>query len=127
MFWLGQKFWALAHIFVKLSIIFLIRRLLQTIGSWHIITVGLVVFTIAWGITTLVGNTLQCLPPQYFWVRDIDGHCSSNQQAFSICIGSLALAEDVVLLLIPIFMVATLQLAWGEKVRIIALFSLGGL
>lgn len=41
--------------------------------------------------------------------------------------GSLALAEDVVLLVIPIMTVWRVRLVWSEKIRITALFALGGL
>ncbi|KAL5356141.1 hypothetical protein BJX96DRAFT_142368 [Aspergillus floccosus] len=126
-FWLGQKFWALAHTFVKLSIVLLIRRLLHTVGPWQTVTTALIVFTVAWGVTAVIGNTFQCIPAQYFWKRDIEGHCSANQQAFSICIGSLALLEDAVLLLIPVLIVWRLKLECAEKIRITVLFSFGGL
>ncbi|KAJ5293771.1 hypothetical protein N7508_008592 [Penicillium antarcticum] len=124
-FWLGQKFWVLAHVFVKISIILLIRRLLCIVESWQTITAGLVIFTVAWGITNIVGNTLQCLPPRYFWDRYIDGHCPDNQEAFSIVMGSLALAEDLVLLIIPITTVWRMKLVRSEKIRITMLFALG--
>lgn len=112
---------------MKLSIIFLIRRLLHISGNWQKVTTVLVVFTIAWGLTSIIGNALQCFPPRYFWVRDIDGHCPDNQEAFAIAMGSLALAEDVTLLIIPIIVVWQLKLERAEKIRITILFSFGGL
>ncbi|GES64624.1 integral membrane protein [Aspergillus terreus] len=127
LFWLGQKFWALAHTFVKLSIVLLIRRLLHTVGPWQAVTTSLIVFTVAWGITAVIGNAFQCLPARYFWERDIEGHCSVHQEAFSISIGSLALLEDAVLLLIPVLIVWRLTLECAEKIRITLLFSVGGL
>lgn len=41
--------------------------------------------------------------------------------------GSLALAEDFVLLVIPIVNVWRMMLTWTEKVRITMLFGLGGM
>lgn len=84
------------------------------------------VFTIAWGIMSIIGNALQCLPPRDFWLRDIDGYCPDNQEAFAVVIGSLALAEDVILLIIPIIVVWQLKLERAEKIRITILFSFGG-
>lgn len=124
---MGQKFWALAHTFVKLSIVLLIRRLFHTVGPWQMVTTALIVFTVAWGITAFLGNTFQCIPVQYFWERNIEGHCSANEQAFSISIGSLALVEDAVLLLIPVLIIWRMKLDCAEKIRITALFSFGGL
>ncbi|KAF9892551.1 hypothetical protein FE257_001660 [Aspergillus nanangensis] len=47
--------------------------------------------------------------------------------AFAISMGSLALAEDVALLIIPITIVWRMKLARPEKIRITILFALGGL
>lgn len=105
----------------------LIRRILSIVGSWQQVTTGLIVFTIAWGITNVVGNALQCLPPRYFWLRTIEGRCPDNQEAFAITMGSLALAEDFVLLVIPIANVWQMMLTWTEKIRITMLFGLGGM
>lgn len=85
------------------------------------------VFTIAWGITNIVGNALQCLPPRYFWLRTIEGRCRDNQEAFAITMGSLALAEDLALMVIPIANVWQMMLTRTEKIRITMLFALGGM
>ncbi|KAJ5219368.1 uncharacterized protein N7498_001467 [Penicillium cinerascens] len=103
------------------------RRLLHVSGNWQKVTTGLMVFTTAWGITSIIGNALQYLPPRYFWPRDIDGHCPDDQEAFTVVIGSLALAEDVILLIIPIIVVWQLKLVRAEKIRITILFSFGRL
>ncbi|KAL2822942.1 hypothetical protein BJX63DRAFT_426773 [Aspergillus granulosus] len=130
-FWLGQKFWSLAHGFTKLSIILLIHHLFGGVGRrrWRATMFAFIFFTIAWTITAFLGNAFQCLPPQYFWTRSMDGHCRSSdeQRAFSFTIGSLSLAEDIALLAIPITMVWRLQLARAKKIRVIILFGFGGL
>jgi hypothetical protein len=91
-----------------------------------------IIFTIAWTISAVVGNAFQCLPPRYFWTRtrsSMDGHCRSSdeQRAFSFTIGSLSLAEDLALLVVPMTMVWRLQLARAKKIRVVILFGLGGL
>jgi hypothetical protein len=59
----------------------------------------------------------------------MDGHCRSSdeQRAFSFTIGSLSLAEDLALLVVPMAMVWRLQLARAKKIRVMVLFALGGL
>lgn len=112
---------------MKLSIIFLVRRILYIVGPWQKVTTALIVFTVAWGITNIVGNALQCLPPRYFWERTIDGRCPDNQEAFAITMGALAVAEDVALLAIPIAVVWRMKLSRPEKIRITILFGFGGM
>ncbi|KAL3484684.1 hypothetical protein BJX62DRAFT_248201 [Aspergillus germanicus] len=131
-FWLGQKFWSLAHGFTKLSIILLIHHLFGGVGRrrWRATMLAFICFTIAWTITAVLGNAFQCLPPRYFWTRSsMDGHCRSSdeQRAFSFTIGSLSLAEDLALLAVPMAMVWRLQLARAKKIRVVIMFGLGGL
>ncbi|KAL2788197.1 hypothetical protein BJX66DRAFT_340471 [Aspergillus keveii] len=130
-FWLGRMFWALAHGFIKLSIILLINHLFGTVNHrrWCAIVSAFILFSLSWTTTALLGNIFQCVPPKYFWIRSRDGYCRSSdqQRAFSFTIGSLALAEDVALLAIPIVIVGRLHLARAKKIRVIVLFSFGGL
>jgi hypothetical protein len=59
----------------------------------------------------------------------MDGHCRSSdeQRAFSFTIGSLSLAEDLALLVVPMTIVWRLQLARAKKIRVVILFGLGGM
>jgi hypothetical protein len=124
-------FWALAHGFIKLSIILLINHLFGAVNHrrWCAIVSAFTLFSLSWTTTALLGNIFQCVPPKYFWIRSRDGYCRSSdqQRAFSFTIGSLALAEDVALLSIPIVIVGRLHLARAKKIRVIVLFSFGGL
>ncbi|XHF99592.1 hypothetical protein AWENTII_003090 [Aspergillus wentii] len=125
--WLAQKFWPPAQVFVKTSIVIFLRRLLGTIDGFRHIATGVIVFSIVWGSTAIIGNTFQCWPPQYFFVKHIEGHCMAGQNIFFIVMGSLSLAEDVVILCLPMPVVWKLQMATRQKIEMTIIFSIGGL
>ncbi|GES64669.1 hypothetical protein ATEIFO6365_0009015800 [Aspergillus terreus] len=124
-FWIIQKFWPLSQLCVKVSIIILLRQLLGIFGRVRLATTILLVFTVAWSITAIVADTLQCLPVRYFWIKSIDGYCISGQAALFISIGALSLLEDIVLVVVPVAVVWRLKLARPQKIQITLLFSAG--
>ncbi|KAF9888621.1 hypothetical protein FE257_008553 [Aspergillus nanangensis] len=124
--WITQKFWPLTQLCVKISIILLLRRLLGSFSGVILTTTWLIVFTVAWAITAVVANTLQCLPPQYFWIKSIEGRCMPGQTTLFITMGVTSLAEDIVLLLVPVIVVWRLKMPRQQKRQLILLFSIGG-
>ncbi|PYH98015.1 hypothetical protein BO71DRAFT_317339, partial [Aspergillus ellipticus CBS 707.79] len=122
LFWLSQKMWPLSQIFVKLSIIVVLRRLLGSVPHWHNTTTALIGFTVAWGVTAMIEDIFQCWPLEYFWLKDMH-----QQDAFYVIIGSLSLLENFVLVLMPIMAVWKLKLTGREKMQLTFLFGVGGL
>jgi hypothetical protein len=84
-----------------------------------------IVLVVAWGITAIVGNTFQCWPVQYYWIKHIQGDCMSGQNTFFIIIGSVSLAQDVLILCLPLPIVWKLQTPLRQKIEITLLFSIG--
>ncbi|KAJ5344357.1 uncharacterized protein N7506_002722 [Penicillium brevicompactum] len=123
--WILTKFWPSAQVFVKISILILLRKLLGTVDWFRRSISGAIIFVAAWGITALVGNTLQCWPVQYFWIKEIKGHCMSGQTTFFIIIGALSSAEDVFILCLPLPVVWNLQIPRHEKIELTILFTIG--
>lgn len=123
--WILQKFWPAAQVFVKVSIILFLRRLLDCVESFKIYATIVIVLVVAWGITAIVGNTLQCWPVQYFWIKHIQGDCMPGQNTFFITIGSLSLVQDVLILLLPLPVVWRLHAPLRQKIEITLLFSVG--
>ncbi|KAJ5618866.1 hypothetical protein N7510_002850 [Penicillium lagena] len=127
LFWLAQLFWALSQVCIKLSLIVLLRQLLGATKKWHIATMGIIIFTVAWGTAFVLVNIFQCWPPQHFWLRvSVKGTCLSGQEAFFVSMSAISLAEDVLLLLLPIIIVWRLKLATRQKILLTGLFSIGG-
>lgn len=111
--------------FVKVSIVLFLYRLLGCVGRFRQVATAVIIFVIAWGVTAAIGNTFQCWPVQYFWIKHIDGHCMRGQNTFYIIIGSVSVVEDVFILCLPLPIVWKLQTPLREKIEITLLFSIG--
>lgn len=122
-----QKFWAPSMAFIKISIIVFLRRLLGTLTFYRAFTMGLIVFVTCWAIAALLVNIFQCWPVQYYYDKDLNGHCMAHQREFFQCMGSLALIEDVFILCLPIPVVWRLKITMRQKFAVTFVFSLGGL
>lgn len=125
--WMIQKFWAPSMAFIKISIIVFLRRLLGTLTFYRAFTMGLIVFVTCWALAALLVNIFQCWPVQYYYDKDLNGHCMGHQREFFQCMGSLALIEDVFILCLPIPVVWRLKITMRQKFAVTFVFSLGGL
>ena len=122
-----QKFWAPSMAFVKISIVVFIKRLFGSIRAYTIISYCLIVFITLWAFTALMVNTFQCTPVQYYYDKDLDGHCMKGQVQFFQTMGSIALIEDVIILCLPLPVFWNLKINIRQKIALMIVFSLGGL
>lgn len=113
--------------FIKISIIVFLRRLLGTLTFYRAFTMGLIAFVTCWAVAALLVNIFQCWPVQYYYDKDLNGNCMRHQREFFQCMGSLALAEDVFILCLPIPVVWRLRITMRQKFAVTFVFSLGGL
>lgn len=68
-----------------------------------------------------------CTPIASYWDHNIPSkHCLPQRQIFFLDT-SLALAADLIILIIPIPLTWKLQMHWRRKLRVIALLGLGGI
>ncbi|KAL3263006.1 hypothetical protein ABHI18_002215 [Aspergillus niger] len=127
LFWCSTKFWVLSHVFVKFSYIVLLRKLFGAITYWRRLTTALIVFTLAWGIASIFVSIFQCWPVRYFWIKHIDGSCMHGRNTFYIVVGSIALAENFILISMPLVVVWGMNLSPRQKVELSLIFGFGGL
>ncbi|GKZ76853.1 hypothetical protein AnigIFM56816_008142 [Aspergillus niger] len=127
LFWCSTKFWVLSHVFVKFSYIVLLRKLFGAITYWRRFTTALIVFTLAWGIASIFVSIFQCWPVRYFWIKHIDGSCMQGRNTFYIVVGSIALAENFILVSMPLVVVWGMNLSPRQKVELSLIFGFGGL
>ncbi|KAJ5152570.1 uncharacterized protein N7482_009048 [Penicillium canariense] len=85
--WISQKFWPPAQVFVKGSIVLFLRRILGCVARFRQVATGVIIFVIIWGVVALIGNTFQCWPVQYFWIKHIEGHCMVDRIPISLLWG----------------------------------------
>ncbi|CAG8903723.1 unnamed protein product [Penicillium egyptiacum] len=123
--WMIQKFWAPSMACVKISIVFFIKRLFSSIRAYVVISNCLAGFIAAWALAALLTNIFQCTPVQYYYNKDLKGHCMSGQVQFFQAMGSIALIEDIIIFCLPIPVFWRLQINRRQKLGLTLVFSLG--
>ncbi|KAJ5306934.1 hypothetical protein N7508_005949, partial [Penicillium antarcticum] len=123
--WILQKFWPVAQVFVKVSILLFLRRVLGIVDWVRHTATALMIFVVAWGVTALIANTFQCWPVQYFWIKSIEGSCMPGQTTLYTIIGSFSVVGDVLILCLPLPIVWGLQMRLREKIELTCLFMMG--
>ncbi|KAK0733162.1 hypothetical protein B0T26DRAFT_615122, partial [Lasiosphaeria miniovina] len=110
---------------IKTSIILFNARIFVTrkfrIVSWVVWTT-----TLLWMIGTVVGTTLQCSPPSFFWDKRQAGSCAKHTvvtigltSAVVSCVG------DIAIFVMPIPILARLKIDRRTRAGLICLFALG--
>lgn len=114
---------------VKASIMVFLFRLgdRRKIIRWSLI--GLFLFNLGHMLGTFFGALTQCLPIHMYWNRWDPGETTAfscfDEYAFSMATAAIAILTDVLILLIPIFMVWPLKLNRRKKIAVGSVLSLG--
>jgi len=121
--------------FIKLSILFSLRRITPSAFGRHMIYYTMA-FIILLTISVTFANTFQCNPfskiytpiPGRAWVEWGDSHQGTciNRPALFYASGGLNVLSDLVILAIPMPMLLGLGWPWRQKVALVGVFSLGG-
>ncbi|KAF2127520.1 hypothetical protein P153DRAFT_377123 [Dothidotthia symphoricarpi CBS 119687] len=67
-----------------------------------------------------------CAPVSAFWNQDINGHCL-NVTELALANSASSIAQDFMLLLLPIPFISTLQMKTSRKISVILVFAIGSL
>ncbi|KAJ5179966.1 hypothetical protein N7492_003176 [Penicillium capsulatum] len=125
--WLGQLFYVMACIVVKLSIIIALLRIAYCrTHRWVLYTAMLV--SAAVGIVFFFCSMFQCSPVSFFWGRsDPDGQClpAGGILAVAYIYSVGAAVTDLTIGIFPIFLLSNLFMDRRSKIAIIAILSLG--
>lgn len=87
----------------------------------------MLVFVICSGVVLLFLQVFQCLPVAYNWDKSIrDGRCLSiNTLAYTHA--GLSIAQDLIILVLPISELSTLKLGIKQKLGVFFVFQVGAL
>ncbi|KAL9638588.1 MAG: hypothetical protein Q9164_001454 [Protoblastenia rupestris] len=110
---------------VKLSILFLYRRIFAT-RQFRIVSLAVIILTVAWFIAHIFAHFFQCTPFGYFWDRTIPGGKCVNHTKLINGLGGANIIGDIIILLLPIPYLWKLQMRAERKVAISFVFLLGG-
>ncbi len=92
--------------------------------TFKIIAYVQIAYTLLWAIIGWCVNLTVCHPVSYFYDRTTAGYCGSQQISGSVN-GGLGVLGDVLILLMPLFMIRKLQLNNRKKIAVSGMFLLG--
>ncbi|KAI9713566.1 MAG: hypothetical protein M1820_000948 [Bogoriella megaspora] len=108
---------------IKFSVIFLYRRIFST-PTFLKISTGIGLLCLAYMIVGVVAGFLYCRPMEHFWNPTVEGECF-NFDNFFLVMSIVEILIDVALLLLPLRMIAKLQLNLQKKLMLCGIFALG--
>lgn len=111
---------------VKISILFFYKRLFPT-PAFKMAVYANIVYTLLWGIIGWSINLTLCHPVAYFYDRTIPGGYCYSQQIPGAINGAVGTLGDILILIMPLFMIHKLQLNTRRKIALAGNFLLGAL
>lgn len=92
----------------------------------HVIIVITGILQLCWGLTFSLVFAFQCRPIQRPWKLSGPAKCI-NTRALGIASGVINIIVDVVILILPQYIVWNLQIRRGEKLALTGIFIVGAL
>ena len=104
---------------------------------WRLTTVAIVWLNVGYTVATTLGNTLQCNPVQYTWLRPkmdqydasgnvtVKGGTCIDSRTFVLSSCALSIFMDLIIIPIPSIMVWNLQMSVKTKTLVVFVMSLG--
>ncbi|KAG9195625.1 hypothetical protein G6011_00746 [Alternaria panax] len=108
---------------IKVSLILFYLEIFHTssfrITAYIVLTAVVINSIIIFFLTTFV-----CNPVESFWNRDVKGKCS-DLQAIAYANSASAIAQDMIILFLPLFFIRKLQMKRYRKVAVSFMFAIG--
>ena len=128
LYYVCQMLYVLVQIFSKVAILSLYSRLFPGFIHWFQWSVRIMItFMFVHGLVFFLLVTFQCLPIASIWDKTIDGKCLPINIVIGFSGAGLSIAEDIIILLLPIPELWKLQMSTRKKVGLILLLSVGSL
>ncbi|RHZ58345.1 hypothetical protein CDV55_102358 [Aspergillus turcosus] len=126
-FWLGQLFYVVTSVIVRLSITVTLLRLTVDILHRSILYAATLLSIVA-GTIFFFFSIFQCTPVNYYWNQMTEeGHCMDMDSRLGIVYMYSAAAAvcDFTIGLLPVFMIGKLKMDRHTKMAVISILSIG--
>ncbi|KAG6098644.1 hypothetical protein E4U14_007442 [Claviceps sp. LM454 group G7] len=130
-FWILESLYLLDIALVKMALLAFYMTIFPSAstGPWtRRLLWGCVVFNSTLAIASILVTLFQCRPVSYYWRQfvdnGIDGFCIPSAPLAYVN-GSLNVALDLWMIMIPLYRVRTLQLHWKHKAGVVIMFLMG--
>jgi hypothetical protein len=80
---------------------------------------------VAYGTWAVFSSVLICNPIAFSWDKSIPGGRCIDQLVIWVANAAVNIAQDLVIFLVPLFVVRTLQIPQGQKKGLVIMFALG--
>jgi hypothetical protein len=124
----AQVVFALATTLTKLSMLALIRRIAvsRTSYGYNLITAAAIAIVSIQGVIFCVVTIFQCRPVSDYWkLTDVPQPNCINQTRTLLAAGVVNILTDIMVVIVPIYVVWKLQLKRRQKIAVVCLFGLG--
>lgn len=118
-----QLLWAITLTLCKISILLLYTRTF-TMRLMIVVAWGTGAIIVGFALSTIIAGLLICRPLALNWDQTLEGSCGDQILSYNIT-GSLNLATDIMVLLLPLPYLWKLKMQLYKKLVLGATFSLG--
>ncbi|KAJ4345497.1 uncharacterized protein N0V89_011629 [Didymosphaeria variabile] len=112
---------------LKLSLLFFFLRIFPAKSIRRLLW-GTIAFNICFGIAFILAAIFQCQPISHYWEKwdgeHLNGKCV-NVNALGWANAVISIALDIWMLVLPLWQVCQLKLAWKKKVSVAMMFFVG--
>lgn len=116
--------YSLAIYLVKLSILFLLRRIFPKRQFHYTLWITGIIMS-AYTITQIICVIIHCVPFAALWDPKVPAHCIDLDDVILVC-SSLNIATDVAILILPMPQLWNLKITTRQKLQLTFIFLLGG-
>jgi hypothetical protein len=128
LYYVCQMLYVLVQVFSKVAILSLYLQLFPDFIRWFRWSVrSMITFMLVHGLVFFLLVTLQCLPIASIWNKTIEGKCLPINVVIGFTGAGLSIAEDIIILLLPMSELWKLQMSTRKKIGLCLLLGLGSL
>ncbi|KAK4665403.1 hypothetical protein QC763_401500 [Podospora pseudopauciseta] len=125
MIWIIQKLQPPTLFLIKLSFIIFHMTIFQG-ATFRRISWIVAILTGCWAVANVLGTTLQCKPPSFFWDKDQTGSCLQDPvHRMGVPNAIISSLGDVIIFVMPIPPLMKLRVPRRTKIGLVGVFSLG--
>ncbi|KAK0744623.1 hypothetical protein B0T21DRAFT_325414 [Apiosordaria backusii] len=125
MIWIIQKLQPPTLFLIKLSFIIFHMTIFQG-QTFRRISWAVAILTGIWAVANVLGTTLQCKPPSFFWDKAQTGECLHDPvHRMGVPNAIISSLGDVVIFVMPIPPLMKLRVPRRTKIGLVGVFSLG--
>lgn len=124
LYWFAQILYKIGIGLTKVSILVFYHRIFGIVRSFRISCLVVTVIVVAFTIASVATSIFQCFPIQFAFDKSGEGSCI-NLGKFWFANAGYNISTDGIIVIMPLFVIKTLQLPKRTKLALCGVFALG--